>query len=215
MNRLSRLFTLSLAVVLLLSAFLLPGCGKTDDPQTDSPTSATTTRAEPASVGNADAAVPRKMVDRLLNEWNGLLTAQYGAALPDTYAGAYNDTTALVICVTDESAAEAYRALLTDEVIRDTERQWLTGTGAAAEKWADHTWVHYATVAYSLNELQAVKDKLSKNAAKWKIADMTIDVANNRLTVELDGKDEAKATVLSALNEREVGMVRILFHLPA
>lgn len=215
MNRLSRLFTLSLAVVLLLSAFLLSGCGKTDDPQTDSPTSAATTRAEPASVGNADAAVPRKMVDRLLNEWNGLLTAQYGAALPDTYAGAYNDTTALVICVTDESAAEAYRALLTDEVIRDTERQWLTDTGAAAEKWAEYTWVHYATVAYSLNELQAVKDKLSKNAAEWKIADMTIDVANNRLTVELDGKDEAKATVLSALNEREVGMVRILFHLPA
>lgn len=104
MNRLSRLSALSLAIVLLLSAFLLPGYGKTDAPHTDSPTSSatTTTRVVVSSVENA---------------------------------------------------------------------------GAAGRK----------------------------------IASMTIDVSNNRPTVDLDGSDEVKATVLSALNKREAGMVKILF----
>ena len=218
MNMLSRLSILSLAVALLLSVFLLPGCGKTDDPSAALPTSSatTTTKTEETSAGNADTTTAsRKMVAMLLEELNSRLGAQYGASWPDTYAGAYNDTTALVICVTDEAAGDVYRALLTDEAIRNTEAKWLADTGEEAEKWASHAWVHYATVEYSLNELQAVKDKLNKMATEWNIADMAFDIPNNRLTVELNGDNDDKKAVLAALDEREAEMVHILFHLPA
>ncbi len=225
MHKLSRLSASALAVVLLLSAFLLPGCGTTDDPSdpSTSPTTTATSTARTTAAGNTDtSAASRKMVDQLLKELDGRLAAQYGTALPDTYAGAYNDTTALVICVTDEAAKETYRAIMNEDAIHDAEIRWLAEIDAEAEdwagKWADHEWIHYATVEYSLNELQAVKDKLSKNAAEWKIRSMSVDVAKNRLTVELNGdnddngNNDAKKAVLAALDERETEMVQILFY---
>lgn len=209
----SRLSALLLAVVLLLSVFLLPGCTDTDDAQnTPSPTGVTQSAG---SGGDASAVPSRKMVEALMDEWGKRLNAQYGSSLPDTYAGAYNDTTTLVICVTDDAAAETFRSLLPDETVRSIEAAWLSETGEKAADWADHTWVHFATVKHSLNALQALSKKMDQNKAEWKIASATIDVAHNRLDVALDGSDATKETIQAALSSAELDMVRFSIYAPA
>lgn len=210
----SRLSALLLAVVLLLSVFLLPGCANTDDAQNaSSPTGVTQSAAD--SGGTASAVPSRKMVEALMDEWGKRLNAQYGASLPDTYAGAYNDTTALVICVTDDAAAEALRSLLPDETVRSIEATWLSESGEKAADWADHNWVHFATVKHSLNALQALKEKMDQNKTEWKIASATIDVANNRLDVALDGSDATKETIQAALSSAELDRIRFSIYAPA